>query len=325
MPKIICWILALSLAISCNSRSSEHTTKSAETPKQSEQSTTSTTPPPPAIHDTLTKSGIIVTNSGITAEVLNKSAAGFLVRSPCGNQVLIPEGQAITRTQIVLDPGHGGRKDPGAVSKTGLKESDINLSIALATQLELSRLNINSVLTRTGDYPTLINIRALLADALSADDLISIHHNSPSANPSSTPGAEVYVQSTSARSQRLGALVYEKTFDYLASIENISWVSRSDAGVIQVLNSQGSDAYGMIRRPTTPSILLELGYLSNPQEAELMTTDTYVKNISKAIAAGAQSFLTTDNTVSDSANKVRIYNPGPGLSSRSCDDALAMP
>jgi N-acetylmuramoyl-L-alanine amidase len=280
---------------------------------------------PSAIRDIATKSGIIITKSGITAELLDQSAAGFLVRSPCGNQVLVPEGQPITRTQIVLDPGHGGRKDPGAVARTGLKESDINLSIALATQLELERLNISSVLTRTGDYASLLPIRALLADALKADALISIHHNSPSANPSSTPGTEVYVQSKSDRSQRLGALIYEKTFAYLSSITNINWVSRSDAGVIQVLNSKGSDAYGIIRRPATPSILLELSYLSNPSEAELMTTDAYAKNISKAIAAGVQSFLMTDKTISDAANKIRRYNPGSGLGSSSCDDALTAP
>jgi len=280
---------------------------------------------PSAIRDTGTKSGIIVTKSGVTAELLVQSAAGFLVRSPCGNQVLVPEGQPIARTQIVLDPGHGGRKDPGAVSRTGLKESDINLSIALATQLELRRLNISSVLTRTGNYSSLLNIRALLADALNADALISIHHNSPSANPSTTPGTEVYVQSKSAQSQRLGALIYEKTFAYLSSIENINWVSRSDAGVIQVLNSKGSDAYGIIRRPATPSILLELSYLSNPPEVELITSDAYAKNISQAIAAGIQSFLMTDKTISDPATKVRLYNPGSGLGSGSCDDALTTP
>ncbi|MFO4632600.1 MAG: N-acetylmuramoyl-L-alanine amidase, partial [Actinomycetota bacterium] len=288
-------------------------------------SPTSTTSLPSPIRDTGTKSGIIVTKSGVTAELLVQSAAGFLVRSPCGNQVLVPEGQPIARTQIVLDPGHGGRKDPGAVSRTGLKESDINLSIALATQLELRRLNISSVLTRTGNYSSLLNIRALLADALNADALISIHHNSPSANPSTTPGTEVYVQSKSAQSQRLGALIYEKTFAYLSSIENINWVSRSDAGVIQVLNSKGSDAYGIIRRPATPSILLELSYLSNPPEVELITSDAYAKNISQAIAAGIQSFLMTDKTISDPANKVRLYNPGSGLGSGSCDDALTTP
>ncbi|MDE0846686.1 MAG: N-acetylmuramoyl-L-alanine amidase, partial [Acidimicrobiales bacterium] len=288
-------------------------------------SPTSTTSLPSPIRDTGTKSGIIVTKSGVTAELLVQSAAGFLVRSPCGNQVLVPEGQPIARTQIVLDPGHGGRKDPGAVSRTGLKESDINLSIALATQLELRRLNISSVLTRTGNYSSLLNIRALLADALNADALISIHHNSPSANPSTTPGTEVYVQSKSAQSQRLGALIYEKTFAYLSSIENINWVSRSDAGVIQVLNSKGSDAYGIIRRPATPSILLELSYLSNPPEVELITSDAYAKNISQAIAAGIQSFLMTDKTISDPATKVRLYNPGSGLGSGSCDDALTTP
>ena len=56
-----------------------------------------------------------------------------------------------------------------------------------------------------------------------------------------------------------------------------------------------------------------------------MTTDAYAKNISKAIAAGVQSFLMTDKTISDAANKIRRYNPGSGLGSSSCDDALTAP
>ena len=54
-----------------------------------------------------------------------------------------------------------------------------------------------------------------------------------------------------------------------------SWSSARDAGVMTVLNSGGDDAYGMIRRPNTPTALIELGYVSNLSEPQLFDTPEY--------------------------------------------------
>lgn len=99
----------------------------------------------------------------------------------------------------MLDPGHGGPWDSGAVGSNGLAERDLNLAVSNAVLGELANRSIGAVPTRTGDYGTRLSVRAELADALGVEVLVSIHHNAPTLRTGDTPGTEVYVQSASAQ------------------------------------------------------------------------------------------------------------------------------
>ena len=57
---------------------------------------------------------------------------------------------------------------------------------------------------------------------------------------------------------------------------DVEWHRAPDAGVMTVLNTDGEDAYGMVRLPDAPSALVELGYIANPAEAELYEDPAYV-------------------------------------------------
>lgn len=265
----------------------------------------------------------VLTPSGVPVAVLDRTAAGYLVRTPCGSTAEVSAGVPIESARVVLDPGHGGRWDTGAVGPNGLVERDLNLKLSRAVLDELAERGISAATTRTGDYSILHSVRAAFADALGADALVSIHHNAPTWTPSSVPGSEVYVQSRTAEqaradSVRLGGLLYEEITSALATFDNVDWSGLPDAGVLRVLRSEGDDAYGMIRRPSVVTALVEYGYLSNPSEAGLFATDEYIRLAAEATADAIDTYLHSDRPGSGFVPQPRTFNPRSA--STPCDD-----
>ena len=256
----------------------------------------------------------LVTPLGIPVAVLGRTDSGYLVRTPCGNTAEVSKGVLINGARVVIDPGHGGPVDTGAVGPNGLIERDLNLTLGRAVIDELTSRGISAVSTRTGDYGTLLSVRSLLADDLGVEALVSIHHNAPNWARSSVPGSEVFIQSASrdlarADSARLGGLLYEEVTAALATFDNITWSRSASAGVLRVLSSRGSDAYGMIVRPAVPTALVEYGYLSNPSEAELFTTDEYIQVAATATADAIDAYLHTERPGTGFIQRPRIFDP----------------
>ncbi len=256
----------------------------------------------------------LVTPTGIPVAVLERTDSGYLVRTPCGNTAEVSKGVLINGARVVIDPGHGGPVDTGAVGPNGLVERDLNLTLGRAVIDELTSRGISAVSTRTGDYGTLLSVRALLADDLGVEALVSIHHNAPNWARSSVPGSEVFIQSASrdlarADSARLGGLLYEEITAALATFDNITWSRSASAGVLRVLSSRGSDAYGMIVRPAVPTALVEYGYLSNPSEAALFTTDEYIQVAATATADAIDAYLHTERPGTGFIQRPRIFDP----------------
>jgi len=231
---------------------------------------------------------------------------------------MLSDGTPIRETDVVVDPGHGGPIDTGAVSPTGMPEKELNLAVARQTQNFLVARGISAVLTRTDDYPTPLNVRAGLADSLQASVMVSIHHNAPTPGPSDTPGIEVFVQTGSKESERLGGLLWESAMAGLG-VFDISWVSAEDAGVMTVLNTRGDDAYGIIRTPTITTALIELGYISNRSEAELYQDPNYVVVAATAVTDAVERYLTTEESGSGFVDG-RVFNPNPGVGKDVCVD-----
>lgn len=256
----------------------------------------------------------LITPRGVPVAVLERVGSGYLVRTPCGNTAEVSAGEPIYGARIVIDPGHGGWWDTGAVGPNGLVERDLNLTLSRAIQEELAARDISAVLARTGSYGSLLSVRAALADALGADAIVSVHHNAPTGRISGTPGTEVYVQSVSrsepqADSARLGGLLYEEITTALSAFPNIRWGRHADAGVLRVLLPDGHDAYGMIRRPNVPAVLIEYGFLSNPSEAALFATDGYISVASKATADAIEAYLNTDRLGTGFISRPRVFHP----------------
>lgn len=298
------------------------TTSSATTITASTTTTTTTTPststtePPPTIPEV---ARALVTPTGVVVAVLEDGPDGYRVTTPCGNEALVLEGTQVGRRSVVIDPGHGGEVDTGAVGANGLMEKHLNLEVSQAVQAKLIIRGVDVLLTRTADYATMLGVRAGLGDRVGAELIISVHHNAPTPGPSTRPGTEVFIQSDSADSRRLGGLVWSHVVEALSQFD-IAWSAAPDAGVLSVLSTRGNDAYGMIRNPRTVSVLAELGYLSNPPEAELFATNEYVEAAAEALADAVEAYLGSADPGAGFVAEPRVFNPQPGIGGSLCVD-----
>lgn len=252
----------------------------------------------------------LITPSGVVVPVLEASASEYVVRTPCGETATLTDGTPIGSAVVVIDPGHGG-EETGAVGPNGLTEKELNLDVAERTKAELESRGFTVVLARTADYRIPLATRAEIGNRLEAEVMVSIHHNAPNWLDSETPGSEVFVQSDSDESRRLGGLIYEESVAALDQFD-VAWTISNNPGTLVVLNSSGEDAYGMIRRPEMPAALAELGYLSNPPEAELFLTDEYRDVAAVALADAIERFLTTDDPGTGFVDEPRIFTPSGG-------------
>ncbi len=281
---------------------------------------TSTPPTPSTTLDPGTPLALI-TPTGVVVPILDITPTAYLVQSPCQAEVQIVYGTPIYQVDIVLDPGHGGAAETGAVGPNGLTEKDLNLRLAKAAARKLQARGISVALTRTADYRLPIRTRTQIADTLKAEALISIHHNAPVLTASSEPGSEVFYQSRSEESARLGGLVQEEILAALSQFDGINWVTARDAGVVAVLKPDGTESYGMIRGPETPAVLAEFGYIANQSEAELFETPEYIEAAAEAVAAAAERFLSPQETGVAPNQVNRTFTPTGGTGGvDNCED-----
>ena len=259
-----------------------------------------------------------VTPSGVVVAVTASSSNGAWILTPCGRPGLVSQGLPISSATVVIDPGHGGETDTGAVGITGKPEKELNLEVAERVAWFLELRGIDSVLTRTADYASRLWVRANLADRLNARVMVSIHHNAPTPAPSRDPGIEVFVQKGSAESQRLGGILWEEAREGIGRFD-IDWVAAEDSGVMTVLSTRGDDAYGIIRHPVTTTALVELGYISNPAEARLHQRPAYVWMAAHSVAQAIERFLESDDQGSGFVGG-RVFNPRPGIGTDACVD-----
>ena len=179
--------------------------------------------------------------------------------------------QGIEHAKIVIDPGHGG-DDPGAVVTFSEKhEADHTLTTALLLKKELENLGATVILTRESDKSVSLENRAQLSNREKANAFISLHFDSgPNSNASGTTG--YYFTSTSAN---------------LAQTVN-KYIARN-----LTLKSQGTkfQNFLVLRENKQPSILLELGYLNNPDDNKLIESTEYQENIAKSIASALKEYF----------------------------------
>jgi N-acetylmuramoyl-L-alanine amidase len=270
--------------------------------------TTTTLPPGPPVA-WIAPSGVPVAVTGVNGDVIE-------ILTPCGNPAMLTEGAPIYEVDVVVDPGHGGPVDTGAVARTGLAEKDINLQVSLAVRDFLAERGISALLTRTADYPIPIRTRSEYSDLVGARALVSIHHNAPAAPASDIPGVEIFVQDDTSESARLGGLIYDDTMSTLGRFD-VDWNRAPDAGVMTVLNGERVDAYGMVRLPNAPSALVELGYIANPAEADLYADPAYVPAVAESVARAIERFLTTQEAGSPLVEG-RNFNPAGGVGRDQC-------
>ena len=217
------------------------------------------------------------------------AAAAVFVKIFVSNGGLKPVISQNSRSTLVLDAGHGGI-DGGAISDSGLKESDINLQIALKTDALVRFLGIDTVMTRETDtdnsdnkaYSEHDNLvqRVKLANSTENAVLISIHQNKfPSAVVS---GAEV-MYSDNDDSKALGLITQDNLVTLLDSSNRR--VARPAPKELLLTSSV-----------ECPTILVECGFMSNPQEVQKLASNDYQLKLAAILAGSYIQFL--NNTAS---------------------------
>lgn len=187
-----------------------------------------------------------------------------------------PEAHLTGEKIIVIDAGHGG-SDPGAVATHDgdeYREKNINLAVAKKVRDILVSNGIRVEMTREGDtYPTLTE-RSAFANKLGAAMFISIHSNSIENRPD-VDGIEVFYSKTN---NGTGYGVTSKTLATAAYKNLIKNTSATARGV-------KTEQHVVTRTSEMPAILIELGFITNKDEALKLYTPSYQDLLAEAIAA----------------------------------------
>lgn len=210
---------------------------------------------------------------------------------------------------IVIDPGHGGN-DPGKIGVNGVKEEDANYEIALAMKAELEKYaGVRVYLTRPEDAWFTNTGRAMVAAALNADYLISIHNNS---GTETSEGAIVYTS------------VLPLYSTMTADMGNYILTNLAELGIknngIQTRNSTeyvGEDYYTIMgegMRAGVPTVLIEHCFLSNPVDSLHVSHEDGTLDYEKVAKIGQ----------ADAAAVIKYFNLQPNTASADSNTAVEL-
>lgn len=211
----------------------------------------------------------------------------FLILSPQVAQVMQGDVQNTGggKKTIVIDPGHGGA-DPGKVGINDVLEKDINLSIALKLKALLEEQNYNVIMTRTEDVglysstdrnkkSTDMKNRVTMINESDAVVAVSIHQNS--FQQESSKGAQVFYHKLSPQGKLLADTLQCEIKEYIKD------------GNHRV--AKENDSYYMLKNTKCPLVIVECGFLSNRQEANLLVQEEYQDKMAHAIEQGILKYM----------------------------------
>ena len=181
--------------------------------------------------------------------------------------------------EILLDPGHGG-KEKGSKGATGYPEKKINLLIAKLVKQELKDLGATVYLTREEDKDVTLQERMAMINKIKPDLAISIHYNAlpDSGDAENTQGISTFWYNTQAHAPAMFL------HNYL-----IEELDRPDAGTFW-------NNLALTRPHTAPAILLELGFMINPDEFEWITDEREQEKLAKTLAEGIKEWFVGGDT-----------------------------
>lgn len=189
-------------------------------------------------------------------------------------------------TVVVIDPGHGGY-DEGSRSSDGIIEKDLNLEIALKIKALLEEKNIKVVMTRESDNVSwssnnVEDLQARLDIATNAQALmmVSIHCNFSDEDAENVKGSEVYTNMSQEGSVALARSINDQ-------LEELS----------PALISRGvkTGQYHLLTFNTIPTVIVEMGFLSNKSDTLYLTTQQTQDSLCQAIVNGMITQIKTDD------------------------------
>jgi N-acetylmuramoyl-L-alanine amidase len=220
---------------------------------------------------------------------------------------------------IILDPGHGGI-DPGTASATGITEKEVVLAFAKTLRQKLEAKGDYQVyLTREGDTFLALRERVEFAQSKGANLFVSLHADAFPKNTGEARGATVYTLSERASDDEAKELATKENFsDAIAGVDlpsdrdevvaNIlidlaqrETQNRSIVFAKSVVGEMGasdlhrkslkSAGFRVLKSPDVPSVLLELGFLSNPDDEKELTSEPWRAAMAEKVVAAIDSYF----------------------------------
>ncbi|MFY8273672.1 N-acetylmuramoyl-L-alanine amidase [Pseudoalteromonas sp. SSDWG2] len=241
---------------------------------------------------------------------------------------------------IAIDAGHGG-EDPGSIGPSGTYEKDITLQIAKRLQsLINAERGMKAHMVRSGDYFIKVNSRSAKAREKKADFLVSIHAD---AFTSPQPrGASVWVLSLRRANSEIGKWIEdrEKHSELLGGAADVIRDTASEKYLAQTLLDMSMDhsmktgfkvaeetvkelrkvakmhkrypqaaSLGVLKSPDIPSILVETGFISNPQEEKLLKSASHQQKLAQAVFKSIRGYFQQNPPDDSLFASIKAQNP----------------
>lgn len=226
-------------------------------------------------------SSSIVTSekAGATLEKMAVDNGWIKVKTKSGkigwvaNWLVSPAVKGMKGKVIVIDPGHGG-SDPGAVGKNKTQEKVINLQTANELKALLVKAGAKVIMTRTSNTSRKLELseRVAISHKNQADVFISIHYNA--GGPTAT-GIDTFYDTTYGNEAELAKCI---------QTEVIKQTGMKSRGV-------KTAGFYVVKKNEMPSVLVELGFISNPQEEKLISSKAYQQKAAKGIFNGLNKYF----------------------------------
>lgn len=198
---------------------------------------------------------------------------------------------------IVVDAGHGG-DDPGKIGINDAKEKEINLKIAKNLKTLLEADDIEVVLTRTDDnglYSEGANNKKVedmrkrceIIEEAKPVFTVSIHQNSYPEEY--VKGAQVFYYGESAEGKKLADTLQASLIEQLDPTNH--------------RQAKANESYYLLKKTSSPTVIVECGFLSNSEEANLLITEEYQKKVAEAVHTGILQYLNLDEKTNSESDK----------------------
>ena len=201
---------------------------------------------------------------------------------------------------VVLDPGHGGH-DRGAMNRYG-SEKNYNLDLCRRIRPYLREAGLRVVITRQGDRFIPLEQRPAIATRLQREDpgtiFVSIHFNASGQRRSAATGYEIFTLTPRGAPNSHDTYLTRRSFsaepghrlDH-ASTALSAAIYHAMLGRLPMFDRGMKRArFAVLRRATTPAVLVEGGFMSNPRDAKLMTDEKWRERLAESIAQGIIEF-----------------------------------